>query len=993
MLKKLLLSAAAVAALTLAGAMPQFAPKAVSPRRCVLGKTPGHVLVTGGKVNFEIVVKKNAVKAVRFAAEELAGFMGQAVGAKIPVVSAPSGTKCAILVGDREAAAAAGLDLEHLDRDGFFIKSFKGNIIIIGNDDKHPRAATESFRQLGTLYGVYDFLERFCGVRFYFPGPMGTIVPAKKELVLPAIDIADRPDNQFRQIYCIELKELNKGKGDYLPESMKKLNVGRTTNHRTRMSTLKIPNCHGLAYLGLVQRFAKSHPEYFALRDDGGRMDGTHITAPSTRNGHLCFTSNVKEEIYQDAAAFLSGKPASSRNVLMPNGKVYWNGNFFSQPFFNIMPNDGMYHCRCEKCKVIYAQGDQAVSNHIWKFKTDIARRLIQNNIPGYITVMAYGEYRLIPDMEIPDNVIVHLALTGPWNELNPKAQKESLELLEAWHKKLNRKTYLWTYITKCGNKIEDIPPFTPRAVGSFFKKSAPHSFGAFLEAETDHWMFGFLNLYVFGKVMWNNDSDVNALIDEHCRLMYGAGAPMMKEVYAAWEKHWLKDIMSNIRETSVGPQAVIPSKYDIWHKIYPATEIARIDALFDKAEKAAAKDRDALARIKFIRKELWGKVHDGRREYDKANNDRRIWTAYMPETAEKIVIDGKLSEKAWAKAEPVHMVLRKGTGPIDVSTQVRLLCDKENFYVGFECEEPFTDIMLEAKRQKDDIELWRDNLVELFFAPDPRSEVLYQIMLGSNGCVSDMRWVLKKNDMKWNSDLEYKPGVVSGKKWIAEVRIPRSSMPELKDKKSFMANFTRGRMIKGKTLTPYYVWTPFPKQNPENCGVVRIGPKPEDKSLIKHGDFTRPVYHKRFLGNSQGTWYGQKILVRDTKVFRTGGASMLIPPEEGLYYYFKKSLKPNTRYRWSYSVKLEDVKARDRYASGFYGNLRMGGVGTTNQIVSLPEHAMTGTNDWIRLEVEFTTTPDVGKKSEPYLGLYLRHATGKAWVDNVRLEEVGPRP
>ena len=214
--------------------------------------------------------------------------------------------------------------------------------------------------------------------------------------------------------------------------------------------------------------------------------------------------------------------------------------------------------------------------------------------------------------------------------------------------------------------------------------------------------------------------------------------------------------------------------------------------------------------------------------------------------------------------------------------------------------------------------------------------------------------------------------------------------MPELKDKKSFMANFTRGRMIKGKTLTPYYVWAPFPKQNPENCGVVCIGPKPEDASVIKHGDFTRPVYGKRFLGNSQGTWYGQKILVRDTRVFRTGGASMLIPPEEGLYYYFNNgTLKPNTRYRWSYSVKLEDVKARDRYASGFYSNLRMGGVGTTNQIVSLPNHAMTGTNDWVRLELEFTTTPDVGKKAKPYLGLYLRHAAGKAWVDNVRLEEV----
>jgi hypothetical protein len=49
----------------------------------------------------------------------------------------------------------------------------------------------------------------------------------------------------------------------------------------------------------------------------------------------------------------------------------------------------------------------------------------------------------------------------------------------------------------------------------------------------------------------------------------------------------------------------------------------------------------------------------------------------------------------------------------------------------------------------------------------------------------------------------------------------------------------------------------------------------------------------------------------------------------------------------------------------------------------------MTGSNDWVRLEMEFTTAPVIGTKEKPYLGLTLRKATGKAWVDNVRLVEV----
>lgn len=33
---------------------------------------------------------------------------------------------------------------------------------------------------------------------------------------------------------------------------------------------------------------------------------------------------------------------------------------------------------------------------------------------------MAYAQYRPIPEVEIPDNLLVMLALRGPWNEGNP---------------------------------------------------------------------------------------------------------------------------------------------------------------------------------------------------------------------------------------------------------------------------------------------------------------------------------------------------------------------------------------------------------------------------------------------------------------------------------------------------------------------------------------------------------------------------------------------
>jgi hypothetical protein len=244
------------------------------------------------------------------------------------------------------------------------------------------------------------------------------------------------------------------------------------------------------------------------------------------------------------------------------------------------------------------------------------------------------------------------------------------------------------------------------------------------------------------------------------------------------------------------------------------------------------------------------------------------------------------------------------------------------------------------------------------------------------------------ENNWKWNSGAVAKTTIVPGKGWYAEVRIPRSSMPELKGKKSFMANFTRGRMLKGKNVQPYYVWSPFPKQNPENCGVVIIGDKVPNDSIILYGDFEVKPYGKRYLGDhKKGQWFGYKTLTVDNKTFRTAGASAVLIPGEGLTYFPK--FKPNTKYRFSFSVKLENVKALDRFASGFYANIRTGGAGPAQQYFALPKAAMTGTNDWVRLEMEFTTPANTGTLAKPYFTLNLRRATGKAWVDNVRMVEV----
>ena len=258
-----------------------------------------------------------------------------------------------------------------------------------------------------------------------------------------------------------------------------------------------------------------------------------------------------------------------------------------------------------------------------------------------------------------------------------------------------------------------------------------------------------------------------------------------------------------------------------------------------------------------------------------------------MLPVSEKITIDGVLDEAAWKNAPEYWMIPRPGyvkaKDQNEVHTRIKMLCDEDNFYFGIAADEPHTDKMVGTERKKDEIELWKDNLVELFFASDRTSPKLYQIMLGSNGNVTDLLCLPEGLDNTWDSDLEYKPGVVPGKMWVAEVRIPRRSMPDLKGQE-FVANFTRGRVLDGaEVVMPYYTWMPIRRQNSENCGTVTIGAVPENPSIVKYGDFAEPVLNKRFLGEwgSRSNWFGNKLLKRDTEIFRTAGAAMRLEGDE----------------------------------------------------------------------------------------------------------------
>ena len=176
---------------------PAWQAKDLNP--VTLKTAPKHaplVLVKDGKPMASIVVMKNAA-----AAQSLQNYIAAATGAKLPIVQGKQGKidGRAIVLGDCRQAAALGLIGDKMPPEGFAIKTTKDRVFIVGNNA--GRGAH------GGAWGAYEFLERFVGMRWYFPpatekGPqIGLSIPNTRDLIVPPVWLEDAPVFRMRVIW------------------------------------------------------------------------------------------------------------------------------------------------------------------------------------------------------------------------------------------------------------------------------------------------------------------------------------------------------------------------------------------------------------------------------------------------------------------------------------------------------------------------------------------------------------------------------------------------------------------------------------------------------------------------------------------------------------------------------------------------------------------------------------------------------------------------
>lgn len=103
------------------------------------------------------------------------------------------------------------------------------------------------------------------------------------------------------------------------------------------------------------------------------------------------------------------------------------------------------------------------------------------------------------------------------------------------------------------------------------------------------------------------------------------------------------------------------------------------------------------------------------------------------------IVIDGKLDDAAWERAEVITQwyPLAKGFKGELPPSKVRLLWDDENLYIGFD----YTDDDIRSYSETPDDELWNGDVAELFIKPDREKPLYYEFVIAPNGTLFDAEY------------------------------------------------------------------------------------------------------------------------------------------------------------------------------------------------------------------------------------------------------------
>jgi hypothetical protein len=519
-----------------------------------------------GKTDYVIVEAAAPTAAEAFAAKELARFVERSTRATLPLTKEPDfkGGTPALFVGQTALAGKQGIDFSKQGPEEWVMRSVGNNLIIAGG---RPR---------GTLYGVYEFLERYVGVRFL--DAHTEFVPSCQALSFPA-NLAVQAEPAFfrREIFMVTPHHPEQ----VLFQVRRKINAFGNAAVASAGPELGFSVLFGSPYSTHTHHLYAKHfpvdkPEYFALTAPGTR------TGPGP-DGQVCmshpdvrrlFASRMREYIRQDR----------ERTAKAASGEPF--------PFiYDLTPNDNGNKCLCDRCKALAAKYG-AYSGVVLEFTNAIAQDIAKDHPEVLVQTAAYTFYMDPPQGIVPrDNVMVRVAQLGTEFTAAPKrdtlrsmlhpVNAEARAMLEA-RAKVSKTLGVHDYWT-AWNQPFQWPHANVHGLARTLRLY--HQCGVrdyFVEDELmGSRLHNFVDLqfYLASRLLVDPSQDERPIIAEFMKLYYGPAAPAMTR---------LLDYIEKRQEEEPG---MLASVTPAMRKYLDARFFVETDALLREAEGAVAGD------------------------------------------------------------------------------------------------------------------------------------------------------------------------------------------------------------------------------------------------------------------------------------------------------------------------------------------------------------------------------------------------------------------
>ena len=650
-------------------------------------------LVENGKLNFAVAVDLRCPPVNSwFFLPALTNAFARTTGTCPDVINAAKPEQYAkyryvITLADGELAKAQGLDCAAMPTQAFAVKTYEKGIVIAGHDaylvkdwwKNHPNYSGSR----GTEYGVLDFTERVLGVRYYFPGPYGTVFPKITDLTVAPMWYEDRPvfDRRDPDRY-------------YLTAS-----VG------WRQQAEKWE-----PYMGPMKVNDMKFAGFWRL---GGSLPYIGRHCPEPRGFAKAYSNDLKTVFYTDKT-----------------GKLYHNpkehiGNYFNvfdlkfadllvdgwHRFFDSKGKDncgfGRFAGRrylnfgvCDMALPTAITKDLDMPNVYGKFYKYLGEKVKKDFPQVKLYTIAYCDGELAPTKYVlPDNIEVSACKVQlPLKVRDAKTMERMRKELGDWSKALGGRPIgaLWLY-------SNGLNPFA-RAVGPGLVGEVPKALGSLLgrdEMFYDYWgcedlWHYYFSLYLMYKSMWNPAFDTAAALDELWELMYGGeAAEHMRKFYR---------ILMEMHEKVYCADTATTDAYPVYPRAY-------LDGLLDELDAALAAVKGDEVRTRRVKL-----VADFFRKHVETQRARAAYVAPVYEARhllkdEKPVLDGKPDEAFWKDVKPVPLMHPKGQSlPAEGVGEIRLVWDEKGLYGSFTAKGKSISDPKKA--------LWANDNLEMLFMP-----------------------------------------------------------------------------------------------------------------------------------------------------------------------------------------------------------------------------------------------------------------------------------